>query len=209
MSEHSENKGYPVAAIAGFLGLSAVVIAVAIAKKTGAIDYDVAKRCVGVVFGLMLIWAGNLVPKFRLFGKRGSDPARSLAAERFAGWTLALVGAAYAAVWGLAPMANVTLISSIIGLAAFAVVAALWLRSAGSTASHAGGPHTTETTLAKRILLGTLLVSLGWGIAIFLIDHFWGDKASQWAAVAYAIVVSAAIGLITTSLACRRAPLDK
>ena len=55
-------------------------------------------------------------------------------------------------------------------------------------------------TLAKRILLGTILISLGWGIAIFLIDHLWGDAAAMWVGVLYPVILGSVIGLTTTRM---------
>ena len=105
-----------VRTVVGFLSLFAAMVGVAIAKKTGMIDYGLAKRCVGIVLGLMLIGTGNLLPKFRLFESPRLDPAQGLAATRFAGWTFVLTGSVYVAVWALAPTSSVVLVSSLVGL---------------------------------------------------------------------------------------------
>jgi hypothetical protein len=183
------NRVIPVSVIVGFFSLFAVIVAIAIAKKTAAIDYDFAKRGVGIVLGLMLIGVGNLIPKFRLFDSPRRDPAKTCAAERFAGWVFVLAGAAYVAVWAFAPMSGVMLISSILGLAAFALVAFDWLRRVRNAEARTARPQPTEATLVKRFLLGTILLTLGWGVAIFLVDHVWGDAASLWVGIIYSIVV--------------------
>jgi hypothetical protein len=180
-----------------FLCLFGAMVAVAVAKRSGVIENDVARRFVGIILGLMLICAGNVLPKFRLFESGGSDPAKALAAGRFAGWTFVLAGAAYVVFWRLAPMPRVTLLSSIVGLSAFALVGMDLLRRTAGARSPRPRPTASESTLVKRLLLGTILLSLGWGIAIFLVDHFWGDTASMWMGVIWSIVIPSVIGLAT------------
>jgi hypothetical protein len=203
-----EHKIIPRSAIIGFLGLFAGMVAIAVAKKTGALDYELAKRCVGVVLGLMLVCAGNLLPKFRMFDTPGSDPVHALAAERFAGWVFVLAGAAYVAVWALAPTASATLVSSMVGIAAFAFVGLDWLRRAGRTEAPAARPQASEATLVKKFVLGTILITLGWVIVIFLVDHIWGDTVSRWVGIIYSLVIASLVVLITAQLLARNAPLD-
>ena len=177
-----------MSSIAGFGGLIAVLIAIAIGKETGVIENHVAKRGVGIIFGLMLIGVGNLLPKFRLFDSPGRDPAQTLAAERFAGWVFVITGIAYVTIWVFAPMSSVMLVSSIIGLGSFALVAFDWTWRAIAKKPSTAGRQATEATVIKRILLGTALLTLGWGFAIFLVDHIWGDAVSQRVTVIFLIV---------------------
>jgi hypothetical protein len=85
-------------------------------------------------------------------------------------------------------MPHVMLVSSIIGLSSFALVAFDWIRRAIARKPSTAGRQATEATYIKRILLGTMLLSLGWGFAIFLVDYIWGDTVSQRAAVIFSIV---------------------
>jgi hypothetical protein len=204
MSTYDRNE-LPAKSIVGFLGLFAVMIAIAIAKKTGAIDYDLAKRGVGIIFGLMLIGAGNLLPKFRLFDVAQLDRVKALAVERFAGWVFVLGGIAYVAVWALAPMPSAMLISSIVGLAAFALVAVDFIRRASGARTSVATPQATDATLVKQTLLGMLLLSLGWGVTIFLVDYIWGDAVSQWVAVIWSI----SFVFVSMHLLASRPPLEK
>lgn len=186
------------AAFITVLGLCAVVLGFAIAKRTGVVDYGLAKRGVAVALGLLLIAAGNFIPKFRLFDAPGRDPARIHSAERLAGWTLVLVGIAYVAIWLLAPVAGAMLVSSIVGLAGFGIVGLAWMRAAGSSGAE-GAPRATptgESALARRILLATVLVTVLWSVVIFLVDYLWGDTASQWAAVVYSLVLGLVVSVI-------------
>jgi hypothetical protein len=206
MKKH-ENNGFPMSSVVGFLGLVAVVIAIGIGKETGVIEHDVAKRGVGIILGLMLIGAGNLLPKFRLFDAPGRDPAQTLAAERFAGWVFVITGTAYVIIWAFAPMSSVMLVSSIVGLSSFALVAFDWIRRAIAKKPSTARRQATVATVVKRTLLGTMLVGVGWGSALFLIDHIWGDTGSQWAAVIFPIVLALLVALGPRWLATGH-PLD-
>ncbi len=190
-----ENNGLPMSSVVGFLGLFAVIIAIAIGKETGVIDHDFAKRGVGIILGLMLIGVGNLLPKFRLFDSPRRDPAQTLATERFAGWVFVITGTAYSIIWAFAPMSSVMLVSSIVGLSSFALVALDWIRRAIVSKASTARRQATEASFVKRLLLGTMLLTLGWGFAIFLVDHIWGDPASQWVAEIFAIVFASLGGL--------------
>ena len=189
-----ENNGLLTSSVVGFLGLSAIIVAIGIGKETGVVEHDVAKRGVGIILGLMLIGAGNLLPKFRLFDSPRRDPAQTLATERFAGWVFVITGTAYVIIWAFAPMSSVMPVSSIIGLSSFALVALDWIRRAIARKASTATRQATEATLVKRILLGTMLLTVGFGIAIFLVDHIWGDAVSQWVAVIFPIVLSVALG---------------
>lgn len=203
MKKH-ENNGFPVSSIVGFLGLAAVMGAIAIGKETGVIGNDVAKRGVGIIFGSMLIGVGNLLPKFRLFDSPGRDPAQTLAAERFAGWVFVITGTAYVIIWAFTPISSVMLVSSIVGLSSFALVAFDWARRAVARKTSTAGRQATEATFVKRFLLGTMLLSLGWGFAIFLVDHIWGDAVSRWVAIVFVFLM--ALGV--PRLLATRPPLD-
>jgi hypothetical protein len=174
----------------GFLGLGGVIIAIAIAKETGVIGHDFAKRGVGIILGLMLIGVGNLLPKFHLFDSSRRDPAQTLALERFAGWVFVIAGAAYAIIWAFVPMPSVIVISSIVGLSSFVLVALDWIRRAVTTKPSATTRPATGAAFDKRLLLGTMLLTLGYGIAMFLVDNIWGDAVSDWVAIAFASLLA-------------------
>jgi hypothetical protein len=152
----------------------------------------------------MLIVVGNLLPKFRLFDSPSRDPAQTLATERFAGWVFVITGTAYSIIWAFVPMPSVMLISSIVGLSSFALVALDWIRRAIVSKASTARRQATEASFGKRILLGTILLSLGWGIAIFLVDHIWGDAVSQWVAIVFASLIA----LVGPPLLATRPPLD-
>ena len=149
-----EHNGLPVSSVVGFLGLFAVMIALAISKETGVIEHDVAKRGVGVIFGLMLIVVGNLLPKFRLFDSPRRDPAQTHAAERFAGWVFVITGTAYSIIWAFVPMSSVMLVSSIVGLSSFALVASVansYYRAISPGQQQSGCPTTGQQEQARGL----------------------------------------------------------
>jgi hypothetical protein len=207
MSKHNGNV-LPTRSIVGFFSLFAVMMAIAICKETGVINHELAKRGVGIIIGLMLIGAGNLLPKFRLFDAPQFDPAKALAAERFAGWVFVLAGTAYVAAWVLAPMPSVIVISSVIGLVAFALVALDVVRLMSGARASVATPPAAEATRVKRILLGTLLLTSGWGAAMFLVDYIWGDDVSQRLAVIFSIVFVFIVALGGAHRQATQPPLD-
>lgn len=203
MKNH-ENTGPLMSSVVGFMGLFAVMIVIAICKETGVINHEVAKRSIGILLGVMLIAVGNLLPKFHLFDSPRRDPAQTLATERFAGWVFVIAGATYAIIWLWTPMPQVILLSSFVGLGAFLLVAVDWLRRGFGSKPSTATRKPTGTSFDKRLLLGTMLLTLGWGVAMFLADYIWGDTFSHWAAIAF-------IALLTLGgplLLATRPPLD-
>lgn len=115
-----------------FGGLVTTVLGAAIAKESGLLASADAKRVIGVAFGIILMLAGNMLPKLVLPLKaRSGNPALKLAADRMAGLTFTLAGIAYMSIWIFAPSQSAMLISSIVGLGALVFVSAayLWLLS--------------------------------------------------------------------------------
>lgn len=95
--------GLSLALAAAFLALAA---GLRFAASTGLIDDDLARRGVQVVIGLGLAAYGNLMPKQR-GALRSSIRAETAAqaALRVGGWSMALAGLIYAALWAFAPLA--------------------------------------------------------------------------------------------------------
>ena len=88
------------------------------AATAGLVDPEAAKRVVQVLIGLILAAQANLMPK--QLGGDGRSPhveARAQALLRFAGWSLALAGLAYAGFWLFAPLpvANVGSMTVVLG----------------------------------------------------------------------------------------------
>src|SRR5438270_5737217 len=76
----------------------ALALGATFARKLGYIDRDTATRLVFGVFGLWMVWYGNLIPK------RFAPNASARQAQRVSAWSMILSGFVYAALWVFAPM---------------------------------------------------------------------------------------------------------
>jgi hypothetical protein len=178
------------------------VVTVAVGRRTGMLEPELAKRLGVVVFGIMLAVLGNYLPKFVV---PGSTPA-TVAARRFAGWVFVVAGGAYVATCLLAPMPQAVVASSIIGIGAFVLAGANWLRVVRHTerVQTASG----EATVDGRTLPGLvvqqggphILLGLFFVFVVFLADALWGDAVARWMAVGYLV----AIGIATPCLVAGR-----
>ncbi len=172
-------------------GLIAAVLIFALAKEFGLIDGSIAKRVVGILFGAILIVTGNLLPKIVQPLKASlQGAANTKAVERFAGRTFVLTGVLYIAVWVFAPKEHAMLISSAIGLIAFAVVGAICIRLAFSApASQLFDTEktlpTAKPSLCNRTSLLFIFHALAWVFAMFFVDSLWGDKAAPWMVIGF------------------------
>lgn len=211
MSQHARADSALRAVGLSCLGLFVVIAGFAIAKKTGLIDYDLAKRGVAMSLGVMLIVAGNFLPKLRLFDGPGRDPARVLWAERSAGWIFVLAGVAYVAVWAFTPIAHVMWLSSAVGLSAFAFVAMAWKRAAagGVPWDMRSAGHGGESALVKRVLLFTVLLTLLWSVSIFLVDYIWGDAVTQVVAIGFPILLGVVLSVMLPLRLLRAGPASR
>lgn len=123
--------------IAWALALAAVFLGLAFALRyagaTGWISEDLSRRIVQVIIGLGLAAYGNLMPK------QGGKPRASVRAEtaaqaalRVGGWSMALAGLIYAALWAFAPLAFADAASLVVILGAIALTLGFAIR-AGAT----------------------------------------------------------------------------
>jgi len=187
-------------------GLVAAVLAFALAKESGRIESSLAKRAVGMIFGAILIVTGNFLPKIvQPLNTEPQSAAKTKAVERFAGRTFVLAGILYIAVWVLARPEHAMLISSAVGLIAFALVGAICVRIAFSGPS---GNHletekvipTGKPSVGSRTALLLIFHALFWVFAMFFADSIWGDKAAPWMVIGFVI----ANGLLVSGLAISR-----
>lgn len=161
--------------------LVAIMMAFAVAKKTGLLDPILAKRGAAAMIGLMLVVSGNFVPKLRLFQPDGGS---ATPVDRLAGWVFVISGLAFAAVWLFAPLQDALVASPMIGVAGFLLVLARWL-GWQEKPEHRGLPRMT----AGRLTLAMLLVSILWTFGIFFADTIWGDTVAQWMAISFTLVL--------------------
>lgn len=78
-------------------GIIGLALAANFAQQQGYIDGDMPGRIVLGATGLMIAWYGNRLPK----ALAPSASVRQI--NRVAGWSLALSGLVYAALWAFAP----------------------------------------------------------------------------------------------------------
>ena len=100
----AERRLFTASVIAAGLILAAALgkaLVVSLGFETG----ETIDRALGVVTGVVLLLIGNAIPKALgpLTAKRCA-PVQVQAIQRFAGWTFAAAGLAYAALWLLAPV---------------------------------------------------------------------------------------------------------
>lgn len=129
--------GFALALAAGFLAVSAGLRYLAVA---GVIEATTATRAIQVLIGLGLAAYANFLPK-QLGRAAGSveAQARAQTAVRVGGWSMALGGLAYAALWAFAPLEVADVVSiPVVAVATlttlvFAFMAVVACRRAGST----------------------------------------------------------------------------
>jgi hypothetical protein len=79
-------------------GIIALALAVSFARGQGWIDPDTTTLIVLCAIGLMLAWIGNRMPKTIMPGVRAAQ------VNRVGGWSMAISGLIYAALWIFAPI---------------------------------------------------------------------------------------------------------
>jgi hypothetical protein len=178
MNHESEHRPL-IAMAAPIVACVFLVMALGVGKLTGMLDPLVARRGVGVMFGLMLMVAGNFVPKLRLF-QPAMGAAHSDAIDRFAGWLFVICGFAVAAIFLLAPADKVFIVPPLIVFAGFLAVLTRWLMWKGKRLGQLS-LHMTP----GRVALATMLATVLWMGAIFLADAVWGDNVSRWMAILF------------------------
>ena len=93
-------------AIAVALATVAVAIGLRVANAYGAeIDHETRTRIVTAMFGLVIAWSGNMMPKtLTPLARLRCDPARYQARVRRAGWAFVLAGLGWSLSWLVLPM---------------------------------------------------------------------------------------------------------
>lgn len=172
-------------------GLVMVTLCILVAgKELEFLSDPVTKRGVGLTIGLMLIMAGNYLPKFVLpLSDRAYRVPALLSAERFSGWVLVLTGLVYAIVLIIAPIDDALFRASLVGLAGFGLVVINWVRIFASPAVRDLDIRETATRLSPaRMATLSILNAILWVLAMFVTDAIWGDQAAQWLAIIFVIV---------------------
>jgi magnesium-transporting ATPase (P-type) len=177
------------------------ILGVAYLKESGTIEPILAKRLIGVAFGSMMLILGNFLPKLVEPQNESEDfSAMSQAMDRFAGRVLVLFGTVFIASWILVPEPQVVLVSSLVGISGFFIIALRWSLSARSSAgNHDEIESVFHNMTVKRIVFIQMLHAILWVSLIFLADTLWGDTASRWMAIVFVL----AMGLLSSYLATK------
>src|SRR5215831_1978530 len=122
----------------GFLLLTAVMLAVALAHRAGVVDAAFAFRAIGTCVALMAIVTGNFLPKMRPLGATTGDIERVAGAERRAGWLLFFMGLALAAIFLFAPVALARWIAPIVALGGVGLIELDWIWTVWITRTASG-----------------------------------------------------------------------
>lgn len=193
-------------AVYGFLGQLALIAAVAFVEKLDMIEAATAKRAIGLVIGLMVVTMGNILPKMRPLKAPGGDPGKASAAERFAGWTLVLMGLVYIALFLFAPLDQARSVASMIAIAAMVLIALSW---AGQVGRALFGKRPTSEDLAeqseyatkKRVLTVWLLfafftILVAACVKFLFGDQPWGRELGSYVLLAFTLIYAVIYGAL-------------
>jgi hypothetical protein len=169
--------------ISCFLGLSAVAMAVAAAGRAGMITSTAEKRALGLIVGIMAVAVGNFLPKVRPLQRASANAAQAMAVERFAGWTLVLVGIVYVALFVFLPLDLARPVSALVGIGGILIgtVGCIWLapsvvqrRQPAETSAAIGEHSTAKRGLMRALLFAFLSVFLtACAAALFSRESWW------------------------------------
>lgn len=173
------------------LGLIAALAGVVIAGAFDLVDRIMARRLACLVFALMLMGAGNILPKLVL----PIGTQRGHGSDRFAGTVFVLAGLVCAGVAIFAPGERILLVTAMTGIAAFLLAGINMLATVmrASPPHEAADPETRQAVnaaKARRMTVFLILNGLLWVFLIFVADIIWGDAGAKWMLVPFIIANS-------------------
>jgi hypothetical protein len=187
----------------GFLGLTAVMAAAGLARRSGLLDATVTFRILGACIGLMAVVTGNFLPKMRPLGAGTLDSERAAAAERRAGWLLVLMGLALVGLFVFAPPALARWVSSLVALAGVGLIELDWIWTAWTARSASGEAARPQSaaarerrTLAKWLLFGLAYVLVTASLKFITSDSQRFRELTTWSVVGFAITFSVLYALL-------------
>jgi hypothetical protein len=190
-----------------FLGLVGIVTAVAAAKGMGLLEATAARRAIGLLIGVMALVVGNFLPKLRPLNSPETNPAKGMAAERFAGWILVLAGVAYIGLFLFAPLAQAGRVSSVIGISALMAIAAnwIWLGRAALWRSRRFAGLTEEAEDRKLIiwLLFAFAYVFVTASSMFLFHNRpWVHELGSWIVLGFGMTYAVLYGVLESKRGC-------
>ena len=198
-------------ALVAFLSLAGIVTAVAAAKGMGFLEAAAARREIGLLIGVMALVIGNFLPKLRPLNSPDANPAKGMAAERFAGWILVPAGIAYVALFLFAPLEQAGRFSSVTGICALMAIAAnwVWLRRAALWRSRqtAGKTACLTERAEERKLVVWLLSAFAYvfatasSVSLFR-NTPWVHDLGSWIVLGFGMMYAVLYGVLESSRSC-------
>lgn len=118
--------GYAGLMIAASLGLS-----VLFTTQSGWVSDDIEQRATGLVFAVILVAVGNVMPKTPVpLSEAEGIPSRRQAQLRLSGLSMLLTGLAYGLIWAIAPISLAHILSKIALVGGMVIMMILIIRKA-------------------------------------------------------------------------------
>lgn len=190
MTTQSQNSFSEWPIVVGAIIFLGGVAAIAIAKKTGIIEYETATRAAGITMGMILAVFGNFFPKIaRPLSDKLNVTAKALAADRASGRIMVFAGLVYTTLWLVPAFSTdwLKLFGPLAVLCVFAVVAInqVWIARADILPFQNGKPKTVAEW--KRSGMFIIMHALAWAFAMLLADFIWGDDSRIWMLVVFIV----------------------
>ena len=198
-------------ALFAFISLVGIVTAVAAAKGMGFLEAAAARRAIGLLIGVMALVIGNFLPKLRPLHSPDANPAKGMAAERFAGWILVLAGIAYLALFLFTPLDQAGRFSSVLGICAPMAIAAYWawLKRVALCRGRRIAPKTAGLTerAEERKLVIWLLFAFAYvfatasSVSLFH-SRPWVHDLGSWIVLGFGVMYAVLYGVLESSRVC-------
>lgn len=179
----------------GFLAITAVMMVIALAQRSGSIDRAFVFRGIVACLGLMTLLAGNFLPKLRPLALREGRATRIAGAERRAGWMLVLMGLALVGLAVLAPVELTRALAPIVALVGVGWIELDWIWAAWLSRPTPGEARVTRSGSEQRIIAAWLLFGLAYLLVTASLKFTfgsagWARDLGAWIMVGFAFAYS-------------------
>jgi hypothetical protein len=176
----------------------------------GFLEAAASRRAIGLLIGVMALVIGNFLPKLRPLNSPHANPAREMAAERFAGGILVLAGIAYIGLFLVAPLDQAGRVSSVVGISALVVIAANWAWLGRTALSRsrpiAGKARLTEQAEARKLaiwLLFAFAYVFATASSVYLFhDRPWVHDFGSWIVLGFGTTYAVLYGVLDSRRSC-------
>ena len=179
----------------GFLALTAVLVAVALGQRAGAIAPALAFRAIVAGLGLMTLLAGNFLPKLRPLAASEGRTTRIAASERRAGRMLVVMGLALVALSLLAPVEVTRRIAPLVALAGVGWIELDWMWTAWISRPTPGEAAVSRSGGERRIIAAWMLFGLAYllvtaSLKFMVTDARWARDLGAWIVIGFTFAYS-------------------